>query len=144
MTLYNVKQRCKRSPLASWRASIRHPLFKILCQTSMPQRQEYHCTHWVASSTVSTATVVNNSHSMGVTSAGGSTSWTWTAHSVTSGVDYTVDYHQPVPRLHKTTVEQAPLPSRRLPDTAALRLAFEHLLTLRQPRAILIDEAEHM
>ena len=37
------------------------PLCKILCQTSMPQRQEYHCTHWVASSTVSTATVVNNS-----------------------------------------------------------------------------------
>src|SRR5262245_3269908 len=52
---------------------------------SMPQRQEYHCTHWVALSTVSTATVVNNSHSMGVTSAGGSTSWTWTAHSVTTG-----------------------------------------------------------
>ena len=47
------------------------PLCKILCQTSMPQRQEYHCTHWVASSTVSTATVVNNSHAMGVTSAGG-------------------------------------------------------------------------
>jgi hypothetical protein len=59
-------------------------------------------------------------------------------------VDYTVDYHQPVPRLRKTMVERAPLPSRRPPDTAALRLAFEHMLTLRQPRAILIDEAEHI
>ena len=51
----------------------------------MPQRQEYHWTRSIASSTVSTATVVNNSHSMGSTSAGGSTSQTCTAHSVTAG-----------------------------------------------------------
>ena len=61
-------------PSANCRASRRHPLFKIRCQTSMPQRQEYHWTRSMASSTVSTATVVNNSHSMGSTSAGGSTS----------------------------------------------------------------------
>jgi len=59
-------------------------------------------------------------------------------------VEYTVDYHKPVPLLSKTMVERAPLPSRRPTDTAALRLAFEHTLKLRQPRAILIDEAEHI
>src|SRR5207249_4827091 len=46
------------------------------CQTSMPQRQEYHWTRSMAASTVSTATVVNNSHSMGSASAGGATSET--------------------------------------------------------------------
>src|SRR6266446_4893748 len=85
MTLYSVKQRCKRSPLANWRSSIRQPLFKTRCQTSIPQRHEYHWTRSMATSTVSTATVVNSSHSMGVTSVGGSTSWTWTAHSATAG-----------------------------------------------------------
>ena len=57
--------------LANWRASMRQPLFKIRCQTSMPQRHEYHCTRSMASSTVSTATVVNSSHSIGSPSAGG-------------------------------------------------------------------------
>src|SRR6266853_1721418 len=85
MTLYRVKQRCKRSPLANWRSSIRHPLFKMRCHTSIPQRHAYHSTRSMASAMVSTAMVVNNSHSMGVTSVGGSTSWTWTAHSVTAG-----------------------------------------------------------
>jgi len=59
-------------------------------------------------------------------------------------VEYTVDYHKHVPLLSRTMVEWEPLPSRRPTDTAALRLAFEHMLKLRQPRAILIDEAEHM
>src|SRR6266851_2488258 len=59
MTLYRVKQRCKRSPLANWRSSIRHPLFTTRCQTSIPQRHAYHWTRSMASSTVSTATVFN-------------------------------------------------------------------------------------
>jgi len=59
-------------------------------------------------------------------------------------VEYTVDYHTQVPRLSRTRVERELLPSRRPTDTAALRLAFEHTLRLRKPRAILIDDAEHM
>jgi hypothetical protein len=59
-------------------------------------------------------------------------------------VEYTVDDHTPVPRVSKRRVEWAPLPRRRPTDTAALRWAFEQTLTLRQPRAILIDEAEHL
>src|SRR5262249_12317934 len=59
-------------------------------------------------------------------------------------VEYTVDYHKHVPLLSRTMVEWEPLPSRRPTDTAALRLAFEPTLKLRQPRAMLIDEAEHM
>jgi hypothetical protein len=39
----------------------------------------------MASSTVSTAPVVNNSHAIGSTSVGGSTSPTWTAPSVMAG-----------------------------------------------------------
>ena len=39
----------------------------------------------MAASTVSTATVVKNSHAMGSTSAGGATSQTCTAQSTTAG-----------------------------------------------------------
>src|SRR5213594_1332865 len=49
-------------------------LFKMRCHTSIPQRHAYHSTRSMASAMVSTAMVVNNSHSMGVTSVGGSTS----------------------------------------------------------------------
>src|SRR5437868_6290714 len=51
----------------------------------LAQRREYHWTRSMASSTVSTATVVNSSHAIGSPSAGGSTSHTCTAHSTTAG-----------------------------------------------------------
>jgi hypothetical protein len=37
MTLYSGKHRCSRSAVSNWRASMRQPLFKILCQTSIYQ-----------------------------------------------------------------------------------------------------------
>jgi Cdc6-like AAA superfamily ATPase len=59
-------------------------------------------------------------------------------------VQYSIDYHQPVPAVSRTSFEQ-PLFLRTGPtDTAALRLAFEQALKHRHPYAILIDEAEHI
>jgi Cdc6-like AAA superfamily ATPase len=59
-------------------------------------------------------------------------------------VEYTVDYRRHLPLLTRTPLEREPLARLRAPDTAALRLAFERTLQLRKPRAILIDDAEHI
>ena len=59
-------------------------------------------------------------------------------------VEYTVDYRGQLPGIFRTTREREPWHVRRSTDTAALRLAFEQTLRLRKPRAILIDDAEHI
>lgn len=59
-------------------------------------------------------------------------------------VEYTVDYHRPLPLVTRTTLERELISRRRVADTAALRLAFERCLQLRKLRAILIDDAEHI
>lgn len=61
------------------------PLCTLRCQTAMPQRHEDHGTRSIASSAVSTATVVNHTHAMGSTAAGGSTAPTWAVPSTTAG-----------------------------------------------------------
>src|SRR5262249_21724976 len=66
-------------------ASMRQPLFTILCQTSTPQRQAYQSTRARASAVVWTAHVVNNSHSIGLVPAGGASSSACTAHNGTVG-----------------------------------------------------------
>jgi hypothetical protein len=59
-------------------------------------------------------------------------------------VQYTVDYRRQLPLVTRTTIEREPWSVKRYTDTAALRLAFEQTLSLRKPRAILIDDAEHI
>lgn len=59
-------------------------------------------------------------------------------------VQYTVDYRRQLPSVSRTTMEREPWPVKRYTDTATLRLAFEQTLSLRKPRAILIDDAEHI
>ena len=59
-------------------------------------------------------------------------------------VQYTLDYRRPLPNVFRTTIEWEPRSVLRYTDTAALRLAFEQTLQLRKPRAILIDDAEHI
>ncbi len=59
-------------------------------------------------------------------------------------VQYTLDYRRPLPNVFRTTIEREPRSVLRYTDTAALRLAFEQTLQLRKPRAILIDDAEHI
>jgi energy-coupling factor transporter ATP-binding protein EcfA2 len=59
-------------------------------------------------------------------------------------VEYTVDYSHRQPLMTKRPMEQEPIPWKGITDTAALRLAFEQALKRRRPRAILIDEAEHI
>src|SRR5205823_9446897 len=57
---------------------------------------------------------------------------------------YTVDYRRHLPLVTRTTLERELISRMRVADTAALRLAFERSLQLRKPRAILIDDAEHI
>jgi hypothetical protein len=59
-------------------------------------------------------------------------------------VEYTVDYRRHLPLVTRTPLAREPLSRMRVRDTAALRLAFERTLQLRKPRAILIDDAEHI
>jgi len=59
-------------------------------------------------------------------------------------VQYTLDYRRPLPHVSRTTIEREPRSVLRCTDTAALRLAFEQTLQRRSPRAILIDDAEHI
>jgi hypothetical protein len=59
-------------------------------------------------------------------------------------VQYTLDYHRPLPNVSRTTMEREVRSVLRSTDTAALRLAFEQTLKRRSPRAILIDDAEHI
>ena len=59
-------------------------------------------------------------------------------------VQYTVDYRRYLPLVTRTTLAREPLSRMRVTDTAALRLIFERTLQLRKPRAILIDDAEHI
>lgn len=61
-----------------------------------------------------------------------------------SSMQYTVDYRKPIPHVTRTQIELGPFPRVRSTDTAALRLAFEQALNLCKPRAILIDDAEHI
>ncbi len=59
-------------------------------------------------------------------------------------VQYTLDYHRPLPNVTHTTMVREVRSVLRSTDTAALRLAFEQTLKRRSPRAILIDDAEHI
>lgn len=59
-------------------------------------------------------------------------------------VEYMVDYRKQIPLVTRTTRQREPFPRTRFTDTAALRLEFEQTLKLRKPRAILIDDAEHI
>jgi energy-coupling factor transporter ATP-binding protein EcfA2 len=61
-----------------------------------------------------------------------------------SSMQYSVDYRKQIPVVTRTQIELGPFPRVRSTDTAALRLAFEQALKLRKPRAILIDDAEHI
>lgn len=84
-TLESARQRRRRSAVARGRAAMRPPLFTIRCQTAMPQRHEDHGTRSMASSMVSTATVVHSRPAIGSPSGGGSRSWTCPAPSGTAG-----------------------------------------------------------
>ena len=59
-------------------------------------------------------------------------------------VQYTLDYYRPLPNVSRTTMEREVRSVLRSTDTVALRLAFEQTLKRRSPRAILIDDAEHI
>jgi energy-coupling factor transporter ATP-binding protein EcfA2 len=59
-------------------------------------------------------------------------------------VQYSVDYRRQLPSVSRTTIEREPWSVKGYTDTAALRLAFEQTLSLRKPRAILFDDAEHI
>jgi hypothetical protein len=59
-------------------------------------------------------------------------------------VQYTLDYHRPLPNVSRTPMQREVRSVLRSTDTAALRLAFEQTLKRRSPRAILIDDAEHI
>lgn len=59
-------------------------------------------------------------------------------------VQYTLDYQKQLPQIMRTIVQRELLSEVRYTNTAALRLAFEQTLQLRKPRAILVDDAEHI
>src|SRR6266542_3023093 len=61
------------------------PLFKTLCQTSIPQRAAYHASRSNASSVLVIGTVVNSSHSTASTPGGGLGSQAQTAQTVMFG-----------------------------------------------------------
>src|SRR6266516_993365 len=64
---------------------MRQPLLSTVCQTSMPKRTPYHSTRSTAVSTWGSASVVSSNHSSGSPPAGGCSSTTYTAQTVTAG-----------------------------------------------------------
>ena len=61
-----------------------------------------------------------------------------------SRIEYTLDSHGSLPRLHKHVQLPQIRPWEGITNTAGLRLIFEQALKQRKPYAILIDEAEHI
>jgi len=61
-----------------------------------------------------------------------------------SRIEYTLDSHGSLPRLHKHAQFPQIRPWESVTNTAGLRLIFEQALKQRKPYAILIDEAEHI